>query len=58
MIYPRANGADGATVAAHYDELDRFYREVWGTHLHHGYWQNGDESTEEAILNLTGSSRR
>ena len=53
MIYPRANGADGATVAAHYDELDRFYREVWGTHLHHGYWQNGDESTEEAILNLS-----
>ncbi|HEX6768456.1 MAG TPA: class I SAM-dependent methyltransferase [Candidatus Binatia bacterium] len=53
MIYPRANGADGATVAAHYDELDRFYRAVWGIHLHHGYWQSGDESTEEAILNLS-----
>jgi tocopherol O-methyltransferase len=53
MIHPRVNGADGATVAAHYDELDRFYRAVWGIHLHHGYWQSGDESTEEAILNLS-----
>ena len=53
MIYPRANGADGPAVAAHYDELDRFYRSVWGTNLHHGYWQSGDESTEEAILNLS-----
>jgi tocopherol O-methyltransferase len=53
MIYPRSNRADGAAVAAHYDELDRFYRTVWGTHLHHGYWQSGDESTEEAILNLS-----
>ena len=53
MIYPRANGADGAAVAAHYDELDRFYRAVWGTNLHHGYWQSDDESTAEAILNLS-----
>jgi tocopherol O-methyltransferase len=53
MIYPRTNGADGAAVAAHYDELDRFYRAVWGTNLHHGYWQSGGESTEEAILNLS-----
>lgn len=53
MIYPAANNADGAAVAAHYDELDRFYRAVWGTNLHHGYWQSGDESTEDAILNLS-----
>jgi tocopherol O-methyltransferase len=53
MIYPATNNADGAAVAAHYDELDRFYRAVWGTNLHHGYWQHGDESTEDAILNLT-----
>jgi len=53
MIYPRANVADGAAVAAHYDELDRFYREVWGTHLHHGYWHSGTESTTEAIHNLS-----
>ena len=27
-----------AAVAAHYDELDPFYREIWGEHVHHGYW--------------------
>jgi len=53
MIYPRSNRTDSAAVTAHYDELDRYYREVWGTHLHHGYWQNGDESTAEAILKLS-----
>jgi tocopherol O-methyltransferase len=25
-------------VARHYDELDRFYRELWGAHVHHGLW--------------------
>ena len=27
-------------VAGHYDELDRFYREVWGEHVHHGLWDS------------------
>jgi tocopherol O-methyltransferase len=27
-----------AEVAAHYDDLDRFYREIWGEHVHHGLW--------------------
>ena len=35
-------------VARHYDELDRFYRETWGEHVHHGYWKTGRESAEEA----------
>ena len=39
-------------VAAHYDELDHFYRDVWGEHVHHGLWLRGDESREEAVLNL------
>lgn len=39
-------------VASHYDELDEFYREVWGTHVHHGYWKNGRETAEVATLNL------
>jgi tocopherol O-methyltransferase len=37
-----------AAVAAHYDELDPFYREVWGEHVHHGYWATGRESRAEA----------
>jgi tocopherol O-methyltransferase len=37
-----------AAVAAHYDELDPFYREVWGEHVHHGYWATGRESPAKA----------
>jgi cyclopropane fatty-acyl-phospholipid synthase-like methyltransferase len=39
-------------VADHYDELDRYYREIWGEHVHHGLWERGDESAEEAVLHL------
>ena len=35
-------------IADHYNELDPFYREIWGEHLHHGLWQTGKESPEEA----------
>ncbi|MFN2475427.1 MAG: methyltransferase domain-containing protein [Chthoniobacterales bacterium] len=41
---------DGAAVASHYDELDCFYRDVWGDHVHHGLWLRGDETREEAVL--------
>ncbi|MDQ6861556.1 MAG: class I SAM-dependent methyltransferase, partial [Verrucomicrobiota bacterium] len=39
-------------VASHYDELDHFYRDVWGEHVHHGLWLRGDETRDEAVLNL------
>ena len=39
-------------VASHYDELDHFYRDVWGEHVHHGLWLRGDESREQAVLQL------
>jgi len=41
-------------VARHYDELDYFYREVWGTHVHHGFWQSEADSTpvEDATIHL------
>jgi tocopherol O-methyltransferase len=37
-----------ALVAGHYDALDRFYREIWGDHVHHGLWVTGHESVQEA----------
>jgi tocopherol O-methyltransferase len=40
MITPRL-AQSPASVAAHYDELDLFYREIWGEHVHHGYWPEG-----------------
>lgn len=39
-------------VASHYDELDHFYRDVWGEHVHHGLWLRGNETREEAVLAL------
>jgi tocopherol O-methyltransferase len=53
MIVPRAEIADIAAVAAHYDDLDELYRALWGTSLHHGYWSTGIESPDEAVANLT-----
>lgn len=44
------SGADD--VAQHYNELDQFYREVWGEHVHHGYWQTGRETPEQAVEKL------
>ncbi|MGH7506522.1 MAG: SAM-dependent methyltransferase [Longimicrobiales bacterium] len=51
MIVARA-AASPAGVARHYDELDPFYRELWGEHLHHGYWETGAESPVEAVRKL------
>lgn len=39
----------GADVASHYDELDRFYRDIWGEHVHHGLWLRGDETQAQAV---------
>ena len=38
MIVPRSDPAAPAAVAAHYDGLDAYYRELWGEHVHHGLW--------------------
>lgn len=53
MIFPPSYTPDVACVAAHYDDLDSFYRSIWGEHVHHGYWISGKESADEAVLNLT-----
>lgn len=45
-------------VGAHYDELDRFYREIWGEHVHHGLWRTGRESAGEAVANLVDEVAR
>jgi len=43
-----------AAVAQHYDQLDAFYREIWGEHVHHGYWVRGDEAPGLAVEALVG----
>jgi tocopherol O-methyltransferase len=47
MILP-SEPQTSAAVADHYDELDPFYREIWGRHVHHGLWTTGRETPEEA----------
>lgn len=42
---------DIVEIRKHYDRLSRFYRMLWGEHLHHGYWENG-ESIERAQVKL------
>jgi tocopherol O-methyltransferase len=41
-----------ADVAGHYNDLDPFYRDIWGDHVHHGLWLDGREASEEAVLQL------
>lgn len=41
-----------AEVGRHYDEIDPFYRALWGEHLHHGLWRTGRETVEEATAAL------
>lgn len=52
MIYPREEQIP-AGVAAHYDELDKYYLEIWGEHVHHGLWETGREATDEATRLLS-----
>ncbi len=47
MITPKIHQTSDA-VALHYNELDAFYREIWGNHVHHGYWRTGREISAEA----------
>lgn len=52
MILPSVP-QDARAVADHYDELDPFYREVWGEHVHHGLWRTGRESRDAATEALS-----
>ena len=57
MIRP-SRPHDPALVGHHYDELDPFYRTLWGEHLHHGLWTTGRESPAEAALALVDEVAR
>lgn len=51
MILPKLVPS-GPDVALHYDELDPFYRDIWGEHVHHGLWLSGKEPAEVAVRQL------
>jgi tocopherol O-methyltransferase len=50
LTMPRPN--DKHRIIEHYDLVSPYYHELWGEHLHHGYWIRGDESKEQAQLQL------
>src|SRR4051812_11711786 len=43
---------DTAKIREHYDIASPLYKELWGQHIHHGFWISGKESKEEAAQNL------
>jgi tocopherol O-methyltransferase len=51
LIYQRAPQPP-ENVSRHYDDLDTFYRDIWGDHVHHGLWLSGHESHKEAVRQL------
>lgn len=51
MIVP-GSPIGGTDVADHYDRLNDFYCDVWGSHRHHGFWENGRETSSEAITSM------
>jgi tocopherol O-methyltransferase len=47
-----APALEPSAVAAHYDDLDPYYRRFWGEHLHHGLFDAPGMSPEEATRRL------
>jgi tocopherol O-methyltransferase len=43
---------DKQKIVEHYDFVSPYYQSLWGDHIHHGYWIRGDESKEQAQLQL------
>lgn len=47
---PRYNEKE--KIRDHYDRISPFYHSLWGEHLHHGYWTRGNETKEQAQIQL------
>jgi len=39
-------------IIEHYDELSPYYHDLWGQHIHHGYWKTNTETKEQAQIQL------
>lgn len=52
VITPRTD-QNHRDVADHYDDLSHWYLQIWGEHVHHGFWESGAESADLAVVKLT-----
>ena len=43
---------DKEQIRKFYDVVSSHFHDLWGDHLHHGYWVHGDETKETAQLQL------
>ena len=43
-----AQPTDKQKIIEHYDAVSPYYQQLWGDHIHHGYWIRGDETKEQA----------
>jgi tocopherol O-methyltransferase len=43
---------DKEKIREFYDVVSAHFHELWGEHIHHGYWIRGDESKEKAQIQL------
>jgi tocopherol O-methyltransferase len=43
---------DKKRIQEFYDVVSSHFHELWGEHLHHGYWIRGDETKERAQIQL------
>jgi tocopherol O-methyltransferase len=43
---------DTDEIREQYDAVSPYYQSLWGQHLHHGYWIRGNETKEQAQIQL------
>ena len=39
-------------IQQHYNTISQYYQSLWGDHIHHGYFENGNETVAEATQKL------
>jgi tocopherol O-methyltransferase len=49
---PATRPNDKERIRDHYNRVSPYYHSLWGEHLHHGYWIEGNETKEQAQIQL------
>lgn len=49
---PMTRPNDKDKIRDHYNRMSPYYHSLWGEHIHHGYWISGNETKEQAQIQL------